>query len=67
MLILNKKLLEQSNTIKNIFFNKIIVQLILLTTTILKIILLQKKFVLETKISNSNLFIRSLIVNLIIN
>ncbi len=35
--------------------------------TILKIIFLQKKSILETKISSSSLFVRNLIANLIIN
>jgi len=65
--ILNKKLLEQLNTIRSIFLNKTITQLILLIAIILKITLLQKRFVLEIKILSSNLFIRNLIVNLIIN
>ncbi len=67
MPILNKKLLEQLNTIRSIFLNKTITQLILLIAIILKITLLQKRFVLEIKILSSNLFIRNLIVNLIIN
>ncbi len=37
------------------------------TATILKIIFLQKKSILEIEISNSSLFVRNLIVNLIIN
>ncbi len=67
MLILNKELLEQLNTIKSIFLNKTIAQLILLIITILKVIFLQKRFVLETKILSLSLFIKNLIVNLVIN
>ncbi len=67
MLILNKRLLEQLNTIRSILFNKIIAQSILLIATILKVILLQKKSILEIEILSSNLFVRNLIVNLIIN
>jgi len=65
--ILNKKLLEQSDTIKSIFLNKIIAQSILSTATILKVIFLQKKSVLETEISSSSLSVRNLIADLIIN
>jgi len=65
--ILNKRLLEQLDTIKNILFNKTIAQSILSIATILKVTLLQKKSVLEIKISSSNLSVRNLIVNLIIN
>ena len=65
--VLNKRLLEQSNAIKSIFFNKTIVQSISPTATILKVIFLQKKSILETEISSSNLSIRSLIADLIIN
>jgi len=60
-------LLEQLNTIKSILFKKIIAQLILLIATILRVISLQKKFVLKTKILSLSLFIRSLTNNLIIN
>jgi len=67
LLILNKELLEQLNTIKSIFLNKTIAQLILLIITILKVIFLQKRFVLETKILSLSLFIKNLIVNLVIN
>ncbi len=67
MPILNKRLLEQLDTIKNILFNKTIAQSILSIATILKVTLLQKKSVLEIKISSSNLSVRNLIVNLIIN
>jgi len=61
--ILNKKLLKQLRAIRSILFKKTIAQLILLTTIILKVISLQKEFVLKTKIFNSNLFARSLIDN----
>ncbi len=67
MLILNKKLTRQLNTTKTILFKKTIAQLVLSTITILKVILLQKEFVLKTKIFSSNLFAKSLINNLIIN
>ncbi len=65
--MLNKELLEQSDTIRNILLNKTTAQLILPTTTILKIILLQKKSVLKIEISNSSLSVRNLIADLIIN
>ncbi len=67
MLILNKELLEQLDTIQDIFFKKKTVQLILLIAIILKIIFLQKEFILKTKILSSSLFASSLIDNLIIN
>jgi len=67
LLILNKKLIKQLNIIRSIFFKKTIAQLILLIIVILKIISLQKKFVLKIKILNSNLFVKNLINNLIIN
>ncbi len=65
--VLNKRLLEQSDTIKNILFNKITAQSILSAAVILRVILLQKRSVLKTEISNSNLFVRNLIADLIIN
>jgi len=65
--ILNKELLEQLDIIRNILLNKTIAQLILSIAIILKVTLLQKKIVLETKILSSNLFIKNLIINLIIN
>jgi len=65
--ILNKRLLEQLDTIRSILLNKIIAQLILLAATVLKVTLLRKKFVLEIEILSSSLFVRSLIANLIIN
>ena len=67
MSILNKKLIEQLNTIRSIFFKKIIAQLILLIVAILRVISLQKEFILKIKILNLNLFARSLIANLVIN
>ncbi len=67
MSILNKRLLEQLDTIRSILLNKIIAQLILLAATVLKVTLLRKKFVLEIEILSSSLFVRSLIANLIIN
>jgi len=67
LLILNKELLEQLNIIRSILLNKTIAQLLLLTTTILRIIFLQKKSILKIKILNSNLFVKSLIANLVIN
>ncbi len=66
-IILNKELIEQLNTIKGILFKKITTQLILLTTTILKVIFLQKKSILKIEIFSLNLFAKSLIDNLIIN
>jgi len=65
--ILNKDLLEQLKVIASILFKKTIAQSILLITTILKIIFLRKKFVFETKISSSSLFVSNLIDNLVIN
>jgi len=65
--ILNRDLLKQLEVIASIFFKKTIAQLILLTTTILKITFLRKKFVFEIEISSSNLFVSSLIDNLVIN
>ncbi len=65
--ILNKRSIEQSDTIKNILFKKTIVQPVLPTATILKVTSLRKKSVLKTEISSSNLFARNLIDNLIIN
>ena len=65
--ILNRDLLEQLKVIANIFFKKIIVQSILLTTTILKIIFLQKKFVFKARMSSISLFVSNLINNLVIN
>ena len=67
MLILNKGLLKQLKVIASIFLKKTIAQLILLTIIILKIISLQKRFVLKIKISSSSLFVNNLIDNLIIN
>ncbi len=67
MLILNKRLLKQLNTIRSILFKKTIVQLILLIVVILKIISLQKRFILKIEILSSNLFVKNLIDNLIIN
>jgi len=65
--ILNRDLLERLEIIANILFKKTIAQLILLTTIILKVTSLRKRFVFETKISNSNLFVSNLIDNLVIN
>ncbi len=65
--ILNKRLLEQLDAIRSILLNKAIAQLVLLTAIILKVTLLQKKSVLEIEISNSNLSVRNLIADLIIN
>lgn len=60
-------MLKQLEIIKTILLKKGITQLILLIATILRVIFLQKEFVLKTKIFNSNLFVKSLIDNLIIN
>ncbi len=65
--ILNKRSIERSNTIKSILFKKTIAQSILSAATILRVIFLQKKSILKTKILSSSLFARSLIDNLIIN
>jgi len=65
--MLNRDLLEQLEIIANILLKKTIAQLILSTTTILRVTSLQKKFVFETKISSSSLFASNLIDNLVIN
>ncbi len=65
--VLNKKLLEQSDAIKSILFNKIIAQSVLPAAAILRVTLLQKKSVLKTEISSSSLSVRNLIADLIIN
>jgi len=58
---------KQLEAIRSILLKKTIAQLILSTTTILRVMSLRKEFVLKTKIFNSSLSIRSLIDNLIIN
>ncbi len=65
--ILNKRLLEQLDTIRSILFNKTTAQPILSTAAILRVIFLRKKSVLEIEILNSNLSVRNLIADLIIN
>ncbi len=67
LLILNKNLFKQSNTIISILRKKTIAQSILFITTILKITFLRKEFILEIEISSSNLFANNLIDNLEIN
>lgn len=67
MSILNKELLRQSRVIRSILLKKTIAQLILLTTTILRVMSLQKEFVLKKEIFNSSLYARSLIDNIVIN
>ncbi len=67
MPILNKKSVEQSNTIKSILFKKTIAQSILPAVAILRVISLRKRSVLKIEISSSSLFARNLIDNLIIN